>query len=135
MKRSGRCLCGAVTFEAEVPDTHQHACHCTMCRKWGGPALATAVESVRYLSGEDNITVHVSSDWAERGFCTTCGTHLFYRIRDGSQTMMWTGAFDEPEAFALASEIFIDQKPDGYAFSGDHPRMTREEFLKSIGLA
>jgi hypothetical protein len=26
-------------------------------------------------------------------------------------------------------EIFVDNKPAGYAFAGDHPRLTEAEFL------
>jgi hypothetical protein len=37
------------------------------------------------------------------------------------------GAFDDSAPFRLAREIFIDKKPAGYAFAGDHPRWTEEE--------
>lgn len=46
--------------------------------------------------------------------------------------MMPTGAFDDVEQFELAGEIFIDEKPSGYSFAGDHPRMTAAEFMASI---
>ena len=43
--------------------------------------------------------------------------------------MMAVGAFDDVAAFRLASEIFIDEKPEGYAFAGEHPRLTAAETL------
>lgn len=118
---SGRCLCGAVTFEAEGVDPHLHACHCSMCRRWnGGPALAVNVGRVTF-TGDDNIARYASSDWAERGFCQSCGTNLFYFLKPASQYIMWSGAFDE-QPFELAGEIFLSEKPAGYDFAGDHPR-------------
>ena len=44
------------------------------------------------------------------------------------------GAFDDNDSFTLANEIYIDNKPDGYSFAGDHPRLTEQEFLKSMGI-
>ena len=43
--------------------------------------------------------------------------------------MMSAGTFDDPTPFKLAWEIFIDRKPDGYCFAGEHPRMTEAETL------
>ena len=37
----GTCLCGAVTVSVSQPAASVGACHCRMCRKWGGgPLLA-----------------------------------------------------------------------------------------------
>lgn len=133
MKATGQCLCGAVRFTAESVDTEIHGCHCNMCRRWsGGPGLAVKAGSVDF-DGEDHITRYPSSDWAERGFCKACGSHLFYFLKPASAYMLWAGSFDDPSPFNLAGEIYIDEKPPGYAFAGEHPRLTGEEFLASIG--
>ena len=42
---------------------------------------------------------------------------------------MCVGAFDDASAFELVGEIYVDEKPPGYAFAGDHPRQTGEQFL------
>lgn len=132
--QTGQCLCGAVTFSAENVEQHIHACHCSMCRKWSGsPAMAAGVGSVSF-NGEDSITRYDSSEWAERGFCKQCGTNLFYHFKDAGQYIMWTGAFDDPSAFTLTGEIYIDEKPQGYDFAGDHPRLTGAEFMASMGV-
>ncbi len=134
MSATGRCLCGAVTFTAEDVDTHVHACHCSMCRNWtGGPMQAAQVGSIKF-QGEDNIKCFTSSEWAERGFCSVCGTNLFYRMKQPEMYMMATGCFDDAEQFSLSGEIYVDEKPSGYDFAGDHPRMTGAEFLASMGL-
>ena len=133
MSATGQCLCGAVKFTAEDVDTHIHACHCSMCRNWtGGPMQAAQVGKVDF-TGEEFVKRYASSEWAERGFCTECGTSLFYRLKEPEMYMLATGLFDDGEQFELAGEIFIDEKPSGYAFAGDHPRMTAAEFMASIG--
>lgn len=132
MSSTGKCLCGGVTFKAEGIDPHVHACHCSMCRNWtGGPMMAASVASIEF-QGEELIERYQSSEWAERGFCKTCGTSLFYHLKEPSMYIMATGSFDDAEQFAIAGEIYIDEKPSGYNFAGDHPRMTGEEFMATM---
>lgn len=134
MSATGKCLCGAVTFTAQDVESHVHACHCSICRSWAGsPMMAATVGSVEF-SGVEHLKRYASSDFAERGFCTECGSSLFYHMLEPSMYVMSSGCFDDPEQFALAGEIYVDEKPSGYNFAGDHPRMTGAEFLASIGV-
>jgi len=127
--RNGKCLCGAVSVTAETVETHFHACHCSMCRRWaGGPVFVAPGEGVSF-GGEENVAVYDSSKVAERGFCKSCGSNLFYRLKETGQYYLSVGIFDDPSSFVLKGEIYIDHKPDGYAFEGPHPRLTEEEFL------
>ena len=120
MNLTGRCLCGAVTFEALEVKTEFHVCHCSMCRRWNGsPAMASEVGSVVF-DGQEHIERYPSSDWAERGFCKRCGTHLFYLLKP-NQYIMSVGGFDK-QPFQITGEIYCDDKPSGYHFAGDHPR-------------
>ncbi len=133
MSVTGKCLCGAVRFAADAVDAEHHACHCSMCRGWtGGPMMAATVSGVSF-QGEENLGRYKSSDWAERGFCKQCGTSLFYHLKDPEMYMIATGVFDDSEQFRMVGEIYVDEKPTGYAFAGDHPRLTGDEFLASIG--
>jgi hypothetical protein len=132
---TGHCLCGAVRFTATEVDPHMHVCHCGMCRRFaGGPTMSVAVGGVTF-EGEENIHRYKSSDFAERGTCKTCGGHLFYRLVGPDQYIMSAGPFDDPSQFTVGGEIFIDNKPAGYDFAGEHPRETEAEFLKRIGAA
>jgi hypothetical protein len=133
MKRSGRCLCGAVRFDADDVEVDHHACHCGMCRRWSGgsPFFAANARAVAF-EGEGSIGRYASSEWAERGFCKSCGSTLFYYLRPTRTYMMSVGAFDDPTPFRLVREIFIDHKPEGYALAGDHPRWTEAETLARL---
>ncbi|MCZ6641658.1 MAG: GFA family protein [Gammaproteobacteria bacterium] len=132
MSATGQCLCGAVTYTAEAVDADVHSCHCSMCRRWsGGPGFAASVGKIEF-AGEENITRFDSSAWAERGFCKTCGTNLFYRLKETDHYVVWMGTFDDQALFKLAGEIYVDEKPASYEFAGDHPRLTGEEFMASL---
>jgi hypothetical protein len=99
-----------------------------MCRKWGGgPLMAFDCGTDVAIEGEENVSVYNSSDWAERGFCKQCGTHLFYRIKESQQYVLPVGLFDEDKRLTFEDQIFIDEKPSFYDFANKTNNMTGEE--------
>ena len=127
----GSCLCGAVRLSARRVADDMHACHCGMCRRWGGgPLLAVQVEAGDAAwQGEDAIAVHDSSPWAERGFCSRCGTHLFYRMKATGTLEVPHGLFDGDLPVRFASEIFADRASHAYAFAGERKRLSEAETI------
>ncbi|TCK08230.1 GFA family protein [Marinobacterium mangrovicola] len=125
-----RCLCGAVTLTV-MPKSHDvGACHCNTCRKWGGgPLMAVECAGEVTFSGEEALGVFDSSDWAERGFCKECGTHLFYRLKAGGYYAVPVGLFDNADQWTLAEQVFIDEKPPFYSFSQKTRAMTGAELF------
>lgn len=99
-----------------------------MCRRWAGGSgfFATPTQGVTFVK-RDQLATYASSAWAERGFCRACGTTLFYFLKPTQSYLMSVGAFDDQAPFKLVREIFIDRKPAGYAFAGDHERWTEAE--------
>lgn len=125
---SGQCLCGAVRIRAGSISNHVGACHCGMCRRWGGgPLLATNCGSDVIFDSQEVITVYDSSEWAERGFCSRCGSHLFYRLKQSGEYYMPAGLFDSADKFTLDHQVFIDRKPGFYQFANDTDDMTEAE--------
>lgn len=128
--KSGRCLCGAVSFTSSSLSTRVSACHCAMCRKWGGgPFMEVDCGSDIDFEGVDAIKVYNSSDWAERGFCQHCGSHLFYRLKESRQHMVPVGLFDQQDDLVFENQVFIDKKPSYYCFSNNTEEMTEAEIL------
>lgn len=124
----GQCLCGAVSVAAKSVNSNVGACHCDMCRKWGGgPLLAIDCQSNVEIKGANHVEVFPSSQWAERGFCKTCGTHLFYRLKQNKQYIIPVGLFNLDAALTFDHQIFIDSKPAYYCFSNKTKNMTGEE--------
>ena len=125
----GHCLCGAVRIDVAEHRGFTAVCHCRMCQRWSGglficvPADAAAVQ----VSGP--VQHFRSSDIAERAFCGTCGSHLWYRAFDGDgHYALVPGLFDGARDLPLKSEIYTDRAYSGLALPGDHPRATRAEF-------
>lgn len=132
-ERSGLCLCGAVRVHMTPRSGNVDACHCTMCRRWsGGPFLGVDSEGALRFEGEEAIAVYASSEWAERGFCRHCGTHLFWRLRAGGHWSVPVGLLDEGEPWRLASQIFIEEKPRWYSFAEPTTNLTGEEVFAKL---
>ena len=85
------------------------------------------------FNGEEAITVYNSSNWAERGFCKKCGSHLFYRLKESKQHMVPVGLFDDQAHFVFESQVFIDKKPSFYSFSNKTKDMTEAEIFEMYG--
>lgn len=124
---NGSCLCGAI--EVTAPDKSEvDVCHCTTCRRWGGgPLLAVHCGSAVTFSGRQKPSTYQSSDWAERGFCPVCGTHLFYHLLPADEYVLPAGIFGDGERFEMTGQIFIEQKPAYYDFANETATMTGEQ--------
>lgn len=128
IEAKGSCLCGAIRVTAKAVSKNVGACHCSMCRKWtGGPLLAVDCGIDVSFEGQENISVFDSSEWAERGFCGKCGSHLFYRLKENKQHIMPAGLFENDETFVFHHQIFIDEKPAFYQFANETESMTGAE--------
>ncbi len=126
---SGSCICKAVHLSAVPAKPELGACHCDTCRNWTGSAFVSIETEPGSLEVSGPVKNYRSSDWAERGFCETCGTTLWYHLTiPGHEThILAAGLFDDAAGLSLTHEIYIDRKPAGYAFAGDHHRMTKAE--------
>ncbi|PLX39005.1 MAG: hypothetical protein C0606_00205 [Hyphomicrobiales bacterium] len=136
-RRSGRCLCGAVSFSVSVPRAKFSICHCSMCRRWSaGPFMAVHCKTDLEFADPEPVGWYESSAWAERGFCSRCGTSLFYRLSNSPEGMLAVSAeaFDDKDDLELKQHIYVDQQPSRYAFADDAPRLTEAEVLAKFGI-
>ena len=127
----GQCLCGGVSFEVTKTGAID-VCHCRICQRWtGGVFIEMDVEDTDlHFTSERTLAWYDSSDWARRGFCKTCGSSLFYRMKQaGASWSVLAGTLDLPPGQSIRQEIFVDQKPDHYDLAGDRPRLTTAETL------
>lgn len=137
MPTTGSCLCGAATFTLAETPKHMGACHCGQCRKWSGGVLLSvevAPDAMTISTGE-TITAFKSSDWGERAFCSACGSSLYFRLTAPGPMQgtyyISAGTLDAGDP-ALHEELFIDEKPAGYALQGQHKMITGPEFFAMI---
>jgi hypothetical protein len=127
----GHCLCGAVTIRvAGGHDPRPGACHCRMCQRWSGGVFLCFEADAAGVAVEGPVTRFASSDFAERAFCTVCGSHLWLRDTGPDDTTyeFMPGLFDEARDWPLRSEVYADRAMASVRLAGDHPRATQAEY-------
>lgn len=95
--------------------------------------LAIDSGELKSISNESLVTRFQSSEWAERGFCLKCGTHLFYFLKPANQYHFPIGLIDSDSEYKLSHQIFIDEKPSYYSFSNETKNMTGAEVFSLFG--
>ncbi len=124
MIKTGSCLCGAVKYEARnLRDVL--ACHCVQCRKQTGNYMtATAADDVDLrLTEQRGLKWYRSSPTAQRGFCSECGSVMFWRGDGKDYTAITAGSLDGPTGLKLSGHIYCD-------FAGDYYTITGGDFQK-----
>jgi len=125
------CLCGAVKITAEQVNPKFTVCHCQSCRTWGGaPYFAVQCGTQVTIEGDDKVKMYESSSWASRGFCTKCGTHLFYKLKASGEYNMPVGLFPDLEGLEMDMQYFSDARPSYYCFSNQTKEMTAAEIME-----
>lgn len=134
MALRGRCACGAVGFEILKDQKEVGVCHCNTCRAWSGGVFIgiQAGRGEARLTGEEHLKIWKSSDWAERAFCSKCGSSVFYRVTapgpNEGEFHFGAGLLEDWTGLEFTEELFIDRKPAAYAFAGERRTMTSEQF-------
>jgi hypothetical protein len=112
---NGSCLCGAVRFDATLPSKWVAHCHCSLCRRAHGAAFVTWVgmDATRVALSDPDGVLHwyASSPGAGRGFCSRCGSMLFFRSE------RWPGELH------IARALFhgeVDRAPQVHVSWDDH---------------
>lgn len=120
----GSCLCGAVTFDVEGDLHPPDACHCRQCRKQSGHFFASTdvPRSAVTIRGAEKVTWFASSDRVRRGFCSVCGSTLFWDPVKRDFIGISMGAFDTPTMTHLRIHIFVADKGDYYEIADGLPQ-------------
>ncbi len=103
MGQTGKCLCGAVSYETQAEPLMTAVCHCKNCQRQAGSAMSIIVgfpkgtvkiagEPKTYDdSGESGLAVH-------RQFCSNCGSPLFTLAESAPELIfIKAGTFDETD--------------------------------------
>lgn len=113
-KATGQCLCGAVTYEAEIPEKsfYEGLCHCKDCQRYTGTAFASSLmvpkagmklEGELSFYGKDTERGTVM----ERGFCPNCGSNVLCQSDAwDDQYVLSAGTLDDPSVFKPKINIF-----------------------------
>jgi len=120
-------MCGAVKFEVDGALQPPDACHCVQCRKQSGHFFASSdvAKSALRIQGEDKITWYRSSERVRRGFCSVCGSSLFFDAIFKDWIGVAMGALDTPSGTHLHMHIFVSEKGDYYEIADGLPQNAR----------
>ena len=120
----GSCLCGAVTFEISGGLPAPDACHCTACRKHSGHYFVSAdvAKSAVTIRGGDRVSWYRSSPKVRRGFCSTCGSSLFWEPEHRDWIGIAMGAFDGPTGTHIHVHVHVAEKGDYYDIADSVPQ-------------
>jgi hypothetical protein len=115
-KVRGRCYCGRVEYEADLPSLWVGHCHCENCRRAHGAGFVTyagfSATGVRFTAGEAELTDFHTETQAVRRFCRYCGSTISF------QAPRWEG-----EVHLVVANLLdpLDKLPGGHAYSDRAP--------------
>lgn len=139
--RTGRCLCGAVSYAVTGGRDDFGICHCKMCQRWTGgmfPGIVYPAGQVRVV-GSDKVASYRSSAGATRSFCAVCGSTLWFRNEAPGVAEPYyeiaVGTLDQTEGLVLTHEVFVDRKPDAWALAGEHVRDSEADYHRKVAEA
>jgi hypothetical protein len=128
--RAGGCHCGAVRFEALLPDmVEAHGCNCSICEKTGFVHLIVPASRFRLLRGEQGLTSYTFNTGVARHlFCAVCGIKSFYRPRSNPDGWSINArCLDDADGMDIRIETFDGRNWEAHGadlahFSQDDPR-------------
>jgi hypothetical protein len=120
-------MCGKITFVISAPLSPADACHCVQCRKQSSHYFVSTnvPRTALSVTGADGITWYQSSPKVRRGFCSTCGSSLFWDPPAKDWISVAMGAIDPPTRTHLQKHIFVAQKGDYYEIADGLPQNER----------
>ena len=124
MSVKGSCECQGVVFEliGELRDVV--FCHCSQCRKISGHYCAATQVSKGNLNliKATSLSWYDSSDKARRGFCSVCGSSMFYERKGIDKISVSAGSLEIPTSLDRMRHIYVTSKGDYYDISDDLPQ-------------
>ncbi len=121
LRATGRCLCGAVSYEIRGDLRDVWNCHCGQCRRTHGnlAAYTSAARADLVLSEGRGLAWYRSSESARRGFCRDCGASLFWEPLGEERISIAAGSLDPPTGLETTRHVFVAHKSDYYEISDD----------------
>ena len=130
-KHTGGCLCGAVRYQILSDLQGIACCHCSKCRRFHGNFAAYAImprdslkfveeRGLKWFRSETDETPNV-----HRGFCSECGSSLFWDPRGEDRIAVAAGSLDEPTNLQILGHSWVSQKGDYYQIHDDLPKYAK----------
>ncbi len=108
---SGHCLCKSIRFKILSECRKSVFCHCSMCQRSNSEfSLYTKVKIENFkISKNLSLKWFFSSKKYKRGFCSRCGSSLFFKQREKpTHVAISTGCLNK--AIPIAGHIYYQDK-------------------------
>ena len=121
------CLCGGVKIKIKEKLRHVINCHCSQCLKTHGnfAAYTSCSEDRIDFINKKTLKWYRSSKIAKRGFCSTCGASIFYKLLKSENISIAAGMFHNPTKLKTHSNIYTKGRLDYYKLDSKIPKFNR----------
>ncbi len=124
---SGRCMCGDVRFEVHGKPGPVAYCHCKTCQRANGAAFAAnapvRAHYLKWLSGREAIREYESSPGKLRAFCARCGSPIYSRRGDDSETFrIRLGTLDGDPGRRAFAHFWVSEKAPWFEICDELPQ-------------
>ena len=115
-ERTGRCLCGAVSFELAAEPLMTRVCWCRDCQHLAANGTVNMVVPAEALHVSGAVAEYTkraaSGNEITRQFCPTCGTHLFAKSPGWPNfRIVRAGNLDDPSSVRPRMNIWACSAP------------------------
>jgi hypothetical protein len=128
-RTTGRCLCGAVTYEFDGAPMWVIHCHCDSCRRHTSSAVATFLcvrrQALRFAGAAPS--VYQSSPGVRRSFCSHCGSPIAYEAdRIPDEVHLYHGTLSDPAALPATGHVHVEEQLPWFEIADEAPRWHRK---------
>ncbi|MGB0113440.1 MAG: GFA family protein [Ilumatobacteraceae bacterium] len=134
MTRTGRCLCGAITYEVSGDLIATAVCHCDNCQRQSGGAFSVNLvvhESQLAVSGDlstfEDRGEHGDAVYVRRQFCGQCGSPIVSAlVQTDGVVAVKAGTLDDRSEVLPAVEVWCETKQPWVDLPGMAMSLDRE---------
>jgi hypothetical protein len=112
---AGRCLCGAVRYAVSGQLRPVVDCHCERCRRFTGHYLAATSSAAADVAIEDpdGRLTWFGVPGAGYGFCSACGSSLFWRADSSPDALsICAGTLEPPTGLVTTDALWVSHASD-----------------------
>tara|TARA_Y100000996_G_scaffold334074_1_gene270453 strand:- start:417 stop:842 length:426 start_codon:yes stop_codon:yes gene_type:complete len=125
-KINGSCLCKNISFEIFNECRYSVLCHCTMCQKSNAEfSNYTKVQKKNFkFKNKKTLKWFNSSKSFKRGFCSKCGSSLFFQSRlSDLELAVSTGSLNS--SVPVKGHIYYEDKKSTLTFTKGYKKFRR----------
>ena len=130
----GGCMCGKVRYAVPIEDRKAYLCHCRMCQRASGN-ISLAMKNIRIaeLKWQTEPDWYVSSPFAKRPYCASCGTSLGFAFNEGEYGDITIASLDDPTGFIPTHHFGVERLHEDWLDTTGLPRKRADEHQGLVG--